>query len=300
MRKSEKKVVGFIGLGRMGKPMATNILKAGYPLIVFDTNKEPLVEMSELGAQVATSTNHLGRDSDVVIAMVINYEQIKEVLFSREGALNGMKKGSTLIIMSTISPLDAKEVGEKAREKSIIVLDSPVSGGIQAAKAGTLNLIVGGATEVVNDNEDILKAMGQKINHVGDFGTGELVKMINQLMAIAGTVATAEAAVMAEKLGVNLETLYDVVTNSSGDCWAFRNRVPKIIKRDFTAEGNIEILIKDSGIVVNTAMALGIPLPVSTAANQILKTAGSRGLSQLHPAALINLYEEFGQFEEHS
>lgn len=296
MRKTGNKKVGFIGLGRMGKPMATNILKAGFPLIVYDAIKEPLVEMEKLGAEVAVSAKHLGQQSDVVVVMVINYEQVKEALLSSEGALNGMNRDSTLIIMSTISPLDVKKVGERAREKGVRMLDAPVSGGIEAAKPGTLNIIVGGTTDTVRDNENILQAMGQNICHVGELGTGALVKMINQLLGIASTVATAEAMVMAEKLGVNLETLYDVVTSSSGDSWAFRNRVPKVIKRDFTPTGNIEILVKDSGIVVSTAMELGIPLPVSTTANHILKMAQSRGLGQLHPAALVKLYEEFGQF----
>ena len=297
MSKSDKKVVGFIGLGRMGKPMANNILKSGYPLIVFDTRKEPLVELGKLGAKVATTANELGQESDVLVVMVVNYEQIKEVVFSPAGALNGMKKGSTLIIMSTISPADAKESGERAGEKGVNTLDAAVSGGIRRAESGTLTLIVGGATETVNDNKSILKAMGQDIYHVGEVGSGELVKMINQLLGQIGTVAVAEAMVMAEKLGMNWETLYEVIIKSTGDSWAFRDRVPKIIRRDFTAEGTIDILAMDSEIVVNTAMGLGIPLPLATTANHLLKMAQSRGLGQLHGAALIKLYEEFSQIE---
>jgi 2-hydroxy-3-oxopropionate reductase len=294
MKKIKNKKIGFIGLGRMGKPMATNILKAGFPLIVYDVRRGPLLEIEKLGAQVAESAKQLGEESDTVVVAVFNYEQIKEVVFASEGALGGMKNNSSLIIMSTISPLDAKEAGELAKERGITTLDAPVSGGVPGAETGTLTIMVGGDAQVLRDNEDVLKAMGQNIRHVGGLGMGEAAKMIVQILVEANIVATAEAMVMAEKLGLNLEDMFEIVTKSVGDSEVFRRWAPRIITRDFSPVGCVDIAVKDTSMIVNTAMNLGILLPVSTAAYQMFRIAQSRGFGHLHHASLIKLYEEFG------
>jgi len=298
MKKLNNKAVGFIGLGRMGKHMAANLLKAGFSLVVYDIREEPLAEIEKLGARIANSTIELGQESDLVIVMVTDYDQVKKAVLAPEGALKGMKRGSTLIIMSTISPIDVKEIGKWAKEQGITILDAPISGLISEAESGKLTIMVGGSAAALRNNKNVLSAMGKNIYHVGKFGMGETVKMINQIMAMVNTVGVMEAMVIAEKLEVNLETLYEVVTHGSGDSRQFRNRAPKIIRGDFTAEGVIDILVKDTGIIVNTATELGIPLPVSIAAYHIFRMAQSRGLGKLHPAALIKLYEHFAQLDK--
>jgi 2-hydroxymethylglutarate dehydrogenase len=295
MHNLKNKKIGFIGLGNMGQPMASNLLKARFPVIAYDVRKEPVLELEKLGVKVAENAREVGAESDTVIVMVLGYEQIKEVIFSPDGALNAMKSGTTLIIMSTISPLEASEAGKQAKERGIDILDAPVSGGVIGAEAGTLAIMVGGDAKVFRNNEDILKAMGKNIHHVGELGMGEAVKMINQILVMAGIVATTEAMIMAEKLGMNLEALFEIITQSAGDSLVFREWASTIISRDFTPSEKIDIWVKDSGIVMRTAMDLGIPLPAASVAQQLFKIAQNRGLGQLHSASLIKLYEEFGQ-----
>ena len=162
--------VGFIGLGSMGKAMATNIVRAGYPLTVFDIRKEPLAEMEKLGARVTKSAREVGEESDTVIVMVLDFQQVKTAVLPPEGALGGMRKGTTLIITSTITPQDVTEMESVAREHGISVIDSPVSGGRLRAEDASLALMVGGEEAVVKENEDILKAMGSNVFHVGKVG----------------------------------------------------------------------------------------------------------------------------------
>ena len=148
--------IGFVGIGRMGKPMATNIISAGFPLMVYDINKNSLREMEQLGAIVAQDASQLGEHSDVVIAMLLNYEQIKEVVLTPQGVLHSMKRDSTLIIMSSLAPIQINEIDNIAKDKGVAVLDAPVSGGVSGAKAGTLSIMVGGDTDIFSDNRRIL------------------------------------------------------------------------------------------------------------------------------------------------
>ncbi len=208
MNHMKNKKIGFIGLGSMGKAMAANLIKERFSLTVYDVREEPLIEMEGLGAKVAKNFKEVGQKSDVVIVMVLNYPQIKQVTLPAEGVLSGMQSGSTLIIMSTISPLEIKEVDEAARQYGVSVIDSPVSGGQERAIDGSLVLMVGAEEQVFNNNKNILEAMGQYIYYTGGVGNGQTVKMINQLLVGAHQVATAEALIMAKKLGVDPELVH--------------------------------------------------------------------------------------------
>ena len=214
MTQVKGKRIGFVGLGSMGKPMATNISKAGFSLTVYDIRKEPLAEMEKIGVKVAKSAKELGQQCDTIVVMVLNYPQIKEVVFPREGVLGGMKNGSTLIITSTISPLEMVEIEKVAGKSSVAVIDSPVSGGHERAVEGTLVLMAGAEEKVFKENEPLLKAMGKHIYYTGGVGKGQTVKTINQLLVAAHQVAAAEALVMAKKLGMDLKVLHDIISNS--------------------------------------------------------------------------------------
>ena len=285
--------VGFIGLGSMGKAMATNIARAGYPLTVFDIRKEPLAEMEKLGARVAKSAREVGEESDTVIVMVLDFQQVKAAVLPPEGALGGMRKGTTLIITSTITPQDVTEMESVAREHGISVIDSPVSGGRLRAEDACLALMVGGEEAVVKENEDVLKAMGSNVFHVGKVGQGQAMKIINQIMVSANIVSVAEAMVMAEKLGINLQTVYDVITKSSGTSEVLQRMGPSMIARDFVPKVTVDILIKDTGIIMDTVRALEIPLPVSSTVYQVYRMARGRGLGQKDAISVFQLLEEF-------
>ncbi len=287
------KKVGFIGLGSMGKAMATNIVRAGYPLTVFDIRKEPLAEMEKLGARIVKSAREVGEESDTVIVMVLDFQQVKNAILPPDGALGGMRKGATLIITSTITPQDVTEMESIANEHGISVIDSPVSGGRLRAEDASLALMVGGEEAVVKENEDILKAMGSNVFHVGKVGQGQAMKIINQIMVSANIVSVAEAMVMAEKLGINLQTVYDVITKSSGSSEVLQRMGPSMIARDFVPKVTVDILIKDTGIIMDTVRALEIPLPVSSTVYQVYRMARGRGLGQKDAISVFQLLEEF-------
>ncbi len=289
----EKKKVGFIGLGVMGKAMATRIAQDGYPLTVFDIQKEPLAEMEKLGARIAGSAGEVGRDSDTVIVMVRDYQQVKDVVFPPGGVLSGMRQGTALIITSTITPQDIIEVESAASERGVSVIDSPVSGGRARAEDASLALMVGGDDAVVKENEDILKAMGSNIFHVGKVGQGQAMKIINQILVSTNIASVAEAMVMAEKLGINLQTMYDVITKGAGTSEVLQMMVPSMLAKDYTPRATVDIFVKDTGIIMDTVRALDISLPVFSAVYQVYRMARARGLGPKDATSVLQLIEEF-------
>ena len=289
----DKKKVGFIGLGVMGKAMATRIARDGYPLTVFDIQKEPLAEMEKLGARIAGSAGEVGRDSDTVIVMVRDYQQVKDVVFPPGGVLSGMRQGTALIITSTITPQDVIEAESVARERGVSVIDSPVSGGRARAEDASLALMVGGDDAVVKENEDILKAMGSNVFHVGKVGQGQAMKIINQILVSANIASVAEAMVMAEKLGINLQTMYDVITRSAGTSEVLQMMGPSMLAKDYTPRATVDIFVKDTGILMDTVRALDISLPVFSAVYQVYRMARARGLGPKDATSVLQLIEEF-------
>ena len=293
MTQVREKRIGFIGLGSMGKPMATNILKAGFPLTVYDIRKEPLAEMEKLGANIAKSVKELGKVSDTVVVMVLNYPQIKQIIAPPDGLLGGMRRGSTLIVTSTISPLEIVEIEEMARQHGVTVVDSAVSGGHERAVEGTLVLMVGAGEKAFKENKPLLKAMGKHVYYTGGVGKGQTVKMINQLLVGAHQVAAAEALVMAKKLGMDLKVLHEIISNSLGDSAIWRMFGPRMIDRDFEPRGAINTMTKDLRAIMQTAVELGTPILVSSITYQVLNMADSRGLAEKDCAALITIFEDY-------
>jgi len=292
MSQEKNKKIGFIGLGLMGKPMALNIAKANFPLMVYDVREEPLAELAKLGAKVAKSAKEVGRESDIVVVMVSSYSQVKEAAFPPEGALGGMRSGSTLIITSTILPREVEEVEKIAKQSGVVVIDSPVSGGTSRAEEGTLTFMVGGDEEAMRNSQDVLQAMGQHIYHVGKVGQGQAVKIINQILVSANIVSVAEAMVMAKKLGLNLPKLVDIISNSGGDSSVFRKMAPQMIAGDFTTKAAVNLFTKDTGIIMKTGLELEVPLPISSISYQVWRMAEARGLGQQDASVLVKVLGE--------
>lgn len=293
MTQVRERRVGFIGLGSMGKAMATNILKACFPLSVYDIRKEPLAEMEKLGANIAKSVKELGKVSDTVVVMVLNYPQVKQVIASPDGLLGGMRRGTTLIVTSTISPLEILEVDRVAKQNGVEVVDSPVSGGHERAVEGALVLMVGAEEKAFKENEPLLKAMGKHIYYTGGVGKGQTVKMINQVLVGSYQVASAEALAMAKKLGMDLNILHGVISNSLGDSAVWRMFGPRMIARDFEPKGAINTMSKDMLSIMQTAIDLGTPVFISSIPYQVFRMAESRGLGEKDCAAIITIFEEY-------
>jgi 3-hydroxyisobutyrate dehydrogenase len=285
--------IGFVGVGVMGKPMALNLVKADYAVTVFDINPAPVAELVQADARAARSPAEAARDADVFITMVVNDAQFLATLFEPGNAAAALPAGATVIGMSTMSRATVIETADRLHALGLHFVDAPVSGGEVGAQSGTLSIMVGASDEVFAHVEPALRTMGQRVYHVGkNAGDGQAVKMINQLLVCVHNAVAAEALVFADKLGLDVQQVFDIVTNSAGNSWILGNRGPRMLSRSFTPpKSALHILIKDLGFVMDAADALGHPLPLGSAAHQLYKMAGAMGMKNLDDSILIALQE---------
>ena len=281
------KKFGFIGLGNMGKPMATNLVKTGYPLTVYDLKPQPVKELVAAGAKAANSPREVAEKSDIVITIVTSSPQVEQVMFGPDGVLSGLKSGTIIIDMSTIDPVITRKVAAAAAEKGIEMLDAPVSGAPPKAADGTLSIMVGGKKEVFEQCKDILQVMGEKITHVGGVGMGEVVKLANNLVAAISGIGVCEGFLFGTKLGADPKTLFEVISASAGNCWFLQTRVPypNVIpdspaNRDFAPGFTADLMAKDLGLILSAAEATKIPLLAGSLTRQLVEAARASVLGQ--------------------
>jgi len=289
-----KERIGFIGVGAMGRPMAKNLLKAGYPLTVYDLNPEPIKELVACGAKAASSSAQAARDVEVIITMLPACDEVKAAVLGAGGVLEGTNEGTLLIDMSSIAPHTSKLVASEAAKAGVKFLDAPVSGGVTAAEKGTLTIIVGGDRALLDEHMDLMQAMGKNIYHVGDVGMGETVKMINQVLAGINMLAIAEAFVLGTKLGADPETIYKVIRVSAGNSFLIDARVPDyLLKGDFSRPGfALDLMLKDLGLAIESAKINKIPLFLTGQAYQYFSMASSWGLGKKDMSSVTELLEE--------
>jgi 3-hydroxyisobutyrate dehydrogenase-like beta-hydroxyacid dehydrogenase len=290
--------VGLIGLGNMGTGMAKNLLKKGFKLMVYDIRDEALREMVELGAGVATSPRHVGEQSEVVFIMVLNGAQVKEVVTGKQGLLEGIKPGATVIINATILRSIMIEVAAVLEEKGIDVIDCPVSGGQPGAAAGTLTMMAAAKKEVFQRCHDVLQAVGKNIYHVGEeIGMGQTVK--GALSALTGSCygGIFEALVLGTKAGVKPEILYNVISTSMVGNDLFRDTAKHIMDRRFEGAGAcIQTMYKDLGITLSMARDSGVPMFTTSTAYQLFQ-AGISLRPQEDNWTIIKILEEIAGTE---
>jgi len=274
------KTIGFIGLGAMGKPMATNLLKAGMKLICYDLSKEPVKELVELGAGEGLSCADVAARSDIIITVLPADKQILDVYTSEDGVLSTIRDGCACIDMTSARGDTIKYVARMAAQtgKNITVIDAPVSGGVQAAEEGTLTIMAGGEKEAVERYTSLLQVMGRKIFYTGDVGSGKSVKMINQMLNACNTYIMSEALCLADDMGIDRNLLYNVVTESSGSSWVFKNNLPRFIfSRKFDQGFKLELMRKDLGLCIEQAMNDHMFLPVSNFVFQVYEAMNRKG-----------------------
>ena len=276
--------LGFIGLGHMGKGMALNLVKAGYPLTVHDIRPEPVQELVKAGAKAAGNPRQVAENSEVVITMVTSSPHVEKIMFGPDGVIAGLKKGNTIIDMSTIDPIVTRKVATSAAEKGIDMLDAPVSGAPPKAADGTLSIMVGGEKEVFARCQPILEVMGEKIIHAGDTGMGEVVKLANNLAAATAGVGLFEGFLFGVKLGADPKVLYEVMSASSGNSWVLQTRVPypNVIpgspaNDDFAPGFTVDLMAKDLGLILSAAEATNIPLLAGSLTRQLVEAARAAG-----------------------
>ncbi len=286
--------IGFVGVGVMGRPMAANLVKAGYACTVFDINSVPVKYLVEQGAKSAATLEDVGRNSDILITMVVNDAQFIATLFEPGNAAAAMAPGSVVIGMSTMSRNTVQEVATRLKEMGIDYLDAPVSGGEVGALAGELSIMAGGPDEVMEKCRPVLEVMGKNIYHVGTAaGDGQAVKIINQLMVCVHNAVAAEALTLGTKLGLDKQMLLDIISTSAGNSWIFSNRGPRMVKEEFTPpKSALNILAKDIGFVIDAANRLNHPLVIGSAVHQLYKMAAADGLGLLDDSSIIKLIEK--------
>ena len=289
-----KKRVGFIGLGKMGLPMSKNVLKA-FPLTVFDLDAEPVRELTQLGAVRATSSKDVGQNSDVVIFMVPDSPHIEAAVSGESGLLEGMQKGTIIIVMSTVEPLYIQELARKCAPKGIKVIDCPVSGNrMKGAVDGTLTIMAGGPKEILEECREILGTMGSNIIHCGEIhGSGEMVKIANNLINLSTNLFLNEAMVLGVKFGIKADTMFEVFKNSSAGSWTLNNIwAPKVLKGDFTAVFDLDLAVKDTGLALASGKALKVPLILGAMVNQRYQMESAAGRGKMDPVSSILSLEE--------
>lgn len=288
-----KETIGFIGTGVMGKSMSRNLIKAGYPLIVYDINPKPLEELKEMGAAVGRSSKDVAGQSDVVITMLPNSEDVEKAILGQNGVMEGIRGNSIVIDMSTIDPSVSRRISQNLLTKGIKMLDAPVSGGPEGAEAGTLSIMVGGDENIFHKCEDIFKSMGKNIFHCGPNGNGAIVKCVNNVLAGTMAAVTAEALAMGVKAGVDFKVLFDIISVSTGRSVFLKYACPqKAFKGDFEPGFMADLMYKDLGIAMTLAREQSVPMPVGALSHQIFSHLKASGLGKKDWSITIKQYED--------
>jgi 2-hydroxy-3-oxopropionate reductase len=282
--------VGFIGLGIMGKPMAENLIEAGYDLVAYNRTREKAEELD--GATVAETPKGVAEQSDVIITMLPDSPQVEEVLTGEDGVLEGVKEGALVVDMSTISPVVTEELAKKAEEKGASMLDAPVSGGDVGAINGTLSIMVGGGEEDFERALPLFEVMGQTVTHVGPVGTGQVVKAANQIVVALTIEAVSEALVLGSKGGVPPEKILDVLGGGLAGNKVMEVKREKMLEHSFDPGFRVELHHKDLGIALAAGREYGVSLPVTAVVDQMLETLKMLGRGDQDHSALLTLIEE--------
>lgn len=294
---AESPKVGFIGLGLMGKPMASNILKKGYKLTVYNRSKRSVEEIVDLGASRASSPREVGENSDIVIDMVTDEPDVREVLLGQGGVIEAARKGLTVIDMSTNSPDVAASISSALSASGVEFLDAPVTGGDKGARDATLTIMVGGEKQVFDRCLPVFRCMGKEIVYMGRTGLGQAAKLCNQVAVSLHTLATCESLLFATASGLNSETMLKVLTSGAASSWNLANLGPKIISRDFEPGFKAAHLHKDLKYVMRLADDKKLSLPGTGIVSQLFNAVVAKEYGEKGTQVLARVLEELAHRE---
>jgi 2-hydroxy-3-oxopropionate reductase len=290
--------VGFIGLGIMGRPMAKNLMEAGYELVVHNRSPEKAEELAEEGeATAAGSPREVAEACDIVITMLPDSPDVEAVVAGEDGVLEGIRDGALLVDMSTISPVVTEELSGKARERGASMLDAPVSGGDVGAIEGALSIMVGGSEEDFERARPLFDVMGKVATHVGPTGAGQVVKACNQIVVALNIEAVSEALVLGSKAGVAPEKVVEALSGGLAGSAVMEAKKEKFFSHDFEPGFRIELHHKDLGIALAAGREYGVALPVTALVDQMLEASKAKGRGDRDHSALLTLLEEAAQHE---
>jgi 2-hydroxy-3-oxopropionate reductase len=289
--------IGFIGLGIMGKPMSKNLIKAGYQLIVSDFNKDAVRELESLGAEVAATPKEIAEKSDIVITMLPNSPNVKQVALGENGLIEGAHEGLVYIDMSSIAPAASQEVYKVLVEKGVDMLDAPVSGGEPKAIDGTISVMVGGKKEVFEKVKSVLEAMAGSVVLVGEIGAGNVTKLANQVIVALNIAAVSEAFVLSQKAGVNPEAVFEAIRGGLAGSTVLEAKAPMMLDRNFNPGFRINLHIKDLSNAMEAGHEVGAPLPLTAAVLEMMYGLKVDGHEFDDHSSLLKYYEKLANTE---
>lgn len=291
------RTLGFIGLGIMGRPMAQNLLAAGYPLTVHNRSKPAVEALVAAGATAADAPRDVAARSDVVFTMLPDSPDVEAVVLGPNGVLDGAKPGTTLIDMSTISPDVTRRIAQTAHERGVRTLDAPVSGSDKGARERTLAIMVGGPKAVFEECLPLFQVLGSRIVHVGDSGMGQTVKLCNQVIGSLTLLAVCEGLLLGAKAGADLPLLLEAVGGGAARSWMLENLGPRIIHRDFNPGFMVKLMQKDLRLALALAADLNIPLPGTSTIHQLYRAVEAAGEGNKGIQALVTVLEKLAGIE---
>jgi len=289
--------IGFIGLGKMGLPMARNLLRAGFALTVHNRSRAPVEALAKEGAAPATSSKEVAHQSDIIITMLPDTPDVEAVVLGPGGVIEGARAGSVVVDMSTILPSGGRAIAARLAEKQVAMLDAPVSGGPQGAEAATLSIMVGGPRDAFERCLPILQALGKTITHVGDHGAGHMAKLCNQVACVVNLQGVCETLVLAAKAGLDVERVRQAVSAGAGASWMLAVQGEKMVKRDFAPGFFVRLQQKDLRLIAAAADELGLPLPCLSLVQQMFKVLEADGKAELGTQALVLAMEKIAGCE---
>ena len=288
---SPAKHVGLIGLGLMGRPMGMNLIKAGYPLTVWNRTASRAEELVAAGAKLAKSPQEVAAASDFLLTMVSDPPALEEVLWGNSGAMPSLKRGSTYIDSSTVSPALARKIAAACAERGVRFLDAPVTGGDWGAKKGELVFMIGGDAETLKEAEPILSVMGKKLFHLGPNGAGQTIKLaMNSILALQ-VDALAEALALVTRAGIPGEKLVEVMQSSMARSGVLDVKAPNLLNDQYIPSFPLRLMHKDLGLALDLANQLGVALPATAAAREIYNAVKGAAKEDLDYSAVMRFWK---------
>ncbi len=289
--------VGYIGLGLMGKSMARNILKAGFPLFVHNRSRAAVDELVAEGAKAASTPAVVAAQVDIVFTNLPDTPDVEQVVLGERGIIEGAHEGLIFVDNSTIKPASARMIAEKLSEKKVFALDAPVSGGDIGAKNGTLTIMVGGEASALEKTMPVLQSMGKTITHVGEAGAGQVAKAANQIMVAAQMVAMGELLVFSKKAGVDPQKVVEAIKAGAAQCWSLDVKPPRLFAGNRAPGFKAYMQLKDLGIVLDTAKEYDIPVSGAEANTKLFQQMIDDGMGELDNSAVVGVIEKLAGVE---
>jgi 3-hydroxyisobutyrate dehydrogenase-like beta-hydroxyacid dehydrogenase len=286
-----KHTVGFIGLGNMGGPMAANVLRAGFPLVLWNRTRERAQGLLDQGATWGSSPREVAEKCDILVTVLTDAQAVRDVLLGEEGVIHAEGNRPIVVEMSTIAPADSTAVAEELRMHGIVMLDAPISGSTKAAEDATVTLLVGGDTEALERVRPVLEAMAKNIYHMGPNGQGCHMKLVNNVILAAVLAGFSEAFVMGRKAGLDGRRMLDVVLHGSAACPLLEFKGRAIVERNFSPTFHLRMMRKDLGLAMATAEGLNAPMPLTSLLKELHQAGMAQGLGDEDFSSIVKVFE---------